>query len=145
MPRDEKQFFHSLRANQFRRVKCWSTEKRNYWRNTPTTRFRFRDRKIGELCFSFASKDFFEFQFHLPRGGYIVTPEVMEFWQGQSTRIHDRIRFRRPTSSDEPDSLLTHQGDKGWIYERLSPWIVLKNSCRAVVSSQALYTTIYNK
>ncbi|XP_032796071.1 pyridoxine-5'-phosphate oxidase [Daphnia magna] len=54
-------------------------------------------------------------------GGYVVVPEVIEFWQGQSTRIHDRIRFRRPVSSVEPDGILTYQGDQGWIYERLSP------------------------
>ena len=59
--------------------------------------------------------------FFLRRGGYIVIPEAFEFWQGQSTRIHDRIRFRRPVSSEEPDGVLTHQGDQGWIYERLAP------------------------
>ncbi|NXP15753.1 PNPO oxidase, partial [Thinocorus orbignyianus] len=28
-------------------------------------------------------------------GGYVLRPEVMEFWQGQSNRLHDRIVFRR--------------------------------------------------
>ncbi|NWT07374.1 PNPO oxidase, partial [Mionectes macconnelli] len=28
-------------------------------------------------------------------GGYIVEPEVVEFWQGQTNRLHDRIVFRR--------------------------------------------------
>ncbi|NXN23941.1 PNPO oxidase, partial [Nycticryphes semicollaris] len=28
-------------------------------------------------------------------GGYILQPEVVEFWQGQSNRLHDRIVFRR--------------------------------------------------
>jgi len=54
-------------------------------------------------------------------GGYIVKPNMIEFWQGQSTRIHDRIRFRRPEGSHEPDGVLTHVGDNGWIYERLAP------------------------
>ncbi|XP_023725007.1 pyridoxine-5'-phosphate oxidase isoform X3 [Cryptotermes secundus] len=61
----------------------------------------------------------------LPRpkhwGGYLVVPEVIEFWQGQTDRLHDRIRFRRPKSGDEPDGVLLHQGDNGWVYERLSP------------------------
>ncbi|NXB34201.1 PNPO oxidase, partial [Eulacestoma nigropectus] len=28
-------------------------------------------------------------------GAYIVEPEVVEFWQGQTNRLHDRIVFRR--------------------------------------------------
>ncbi|XP_063228366.1 pyridoxine/pyridoxamine 5'-phosphate oxidase isoform X2 [Bacillus rossius redtenbacheri] len=55
-------------------------------------------------------------------GGYIVVPEAVEFWQGQTTRLHDRIRFRKPRAGEEvPDGRLLHQGDDGWVYERLSP------------------------
>nr|CAD7576949.1 unnamed protein product [Timema californicum] len=61
----------------------------------------------------------------LPRpshwGGYVVIPESVEFWQGQTTRIHDRIRFRRPRSGEQPDGVMLHQGESGWVYERLSP------------------------
>ncbi|NWQ71404.1 PNPO oxidase, partial [Neopipo cinnamomea] len=28
-------------------------------------------------------------------GGYVLEPEVVEFWQGQTNRLHDRIVFRR--------------------------------------------------
>ncbi|RPC20827.1 pyridoxamine 5'-phosphate oxidase, partial [Neisseria meningitidis] len=48
---------------------------------------------------------------HVPRpphwGGYIVIPDLIEFWQGRPSRLHDRIQYR----------LL----DGGWIRERLSP------------------------
>ena len=40
-------------------------------------------------------------------GGYRVRPEVIEFWQGRESRLHDRIRYRKT-------------GDR-WIIERLSP------------------------
>jgi len=34
-------------------------------------------------------------------GGYILTPVMFEFWQGQSTRLHDRIVFNKHESSGE--------------------------------------------
>jgi pyridoxamine 5'-phosphate oxidase len=41
-------------------------------------------------------------------GGLRVAPETVEFWQGRSGRLHDRLRYRR-----------TDQGE--WIIERLAP------------------------
>lgn len=40
-------------------------------------------------------------------GGYLLRPEVIEFWQGRESRMHDRLRYR-------------HEG-KGWRSERLAP------------------------
>lgn len=54
-------------------------------------------------------------------GGYRVKPEVIEFWQGQSTRLHDRIVFRKLKSGEEVDGKLLHHGQNGWVYERLAP------------------------
>lgn len=54
-------------------------------------------------------------------GGYLVIPHSVEFWQGQSDRLHDRIRFRRPMPREKIDNILVHQGENGWVYERLSP------------------------
>ncbi|XP_076765956.1 pyridoxine/pyridoxamine 5'-phosphate oxidase [Xylocopa sonorina] len=54
-------------------------------------------------------------------GGYIIIPHCVEFWQGQSDRLHDRIRFRRPKPNEKIDNVLIHQGNNGWVYERLSP------------------------
>ena len=41
-------------------------------------------------------------------GGLRVRPETVEFWQGRSNRLHDRLRFRR-----------TENGS--WLVERLAP------------------------
>ena len=40
-------------------------------------------------------------------GGYLLTPDLVEFWQGRVGRLHDRLRFRR-------------DGDD-WLTERLAP------------------------
>lgn len=40
-------------------------------------------------------------------GGYVLRPEMMEFWQGRESRLHDRIRFSRSPS--------------GWRRDRLAP------------------------
>lgn len=42
-------------------------------------------------------------------GGYRVVPDVIEFWQGRESRLHDRIRYVREA------------GGKGWRVDRLSP------------------------
>ncbi|XP_012282587.1 pyridoxine-5'-phosphate oxidase isoform X2 [Orussus abietinus] len=54
-------------------------------------------------------------------GGFILRPEVVEFWQGQSDRLHDRIRFRRRKPGEKPDNILTHDGENEWVFERLAP------------------------
>ncbi|MCO8273399.1 pyridoxamine 5'-phosphate oxidase [Actinoplanes sp. TRM 88003] len=41
-------------------------------------------------------------------GGFRVVPETVEFWQGRSSRLHDRLRFRRTEK-------------ELWVVERLAP------------------------
>ncbi|HMB70407.1 MAG TPA: pyridoxamine 5'-phosphate oxidase, partial [bacterium] len=41
-------------------------------------------------------------------GGYLVTPQTIEFWVSQPSRLHDRLRYRREAGG-------------GWLVERLSP------------------------
>ncbi|XP_034271479.1 pyridoxine-5'-phosphate oxidase isoform X2 [Pantherophis guttatus] len=54
-------------------------------------------------------------------GGYILKPEVIEFWQGQTNRLHDRIVFRYLQDSSTSLDPMTHRGEGNWVYERLSP------------------------
>jgi pyridoxamine 5'-phosphate oxidase len=41
-------------------------------------------------------------------GGFRLSPETIEFWQGRRNRLHDRLRYRRGP-------------DGGWVVERLAP------------------------
>ncbi len=40
-------------------------------------------------------------------GGYRVVPDLVELWQGQPSRLHDRVRYRRTAD--------------GWVRDRLAP------------------------
>jgi pyridoxamine 5'-phosphate oxidase len=41
-------------------------------------------------------------------GGYALTPQAIEFWQGRASRLHDRFRYER-------------RGDGAWARARLAP------------------------
>jgi len=67
------------------------------------------DRGQLEAAFTAAEEKFAGMEIPRPAhwGGYRLRPEVVEFWQGQPDRMHDRVRYRRD--------------DLEWIKERLSP------------------------
>jgi pyridoxamine 5'-phosphate oxidase len=63
------------------------------------------DRWVSEVEAKYAGQE-------VPRppnwGGYRVVPDLIEFWQGQPSRLHDRLCYRR-------------QPDGSWKVERLAP------------------------
>ena len=42
-------------------------------------------------------------------GGYRLVPDTIEFWSHREDRLHDRVRYARPS------------GQAGWLHERLAP------------------------
>ena len=66
------------------------------------------DRNILEENVKNYSQNFGE---NIPRpphwGGYRVVPSLIEFWQGRSSRLHDRIQYRKENNM--------------WVIERLAP------------------------
>jgi pyridoxamine 5'-phosphate oxidase len=62
------------------------------------------DRRVAECERRFADRE-------VPRppywGGFRLAPEVVEFWQGRPSRLHDRFRYRKAAGT--------------WVIERLAP------------------------
>jgi pyridoxamine 5'-phosphate oxidase len=67
-------------------------------------------RQILEMQWEHLKQKFSSGQIPLPSfwGGYRVTPQTIEFWQGGHDRLHDRFEY-------------TRQSDDSWRIERLAP------------------------
>lgn len=46
-------------------------------------------------------------------GGYLLRPELLEFWQGRSSRLHDRLQYTRAKQGDAATAT--------WQRDRLAP------------------------
>ena len=90
-------YFHSRPLGS--RIGAWASEQSDTIENRAVLEARFAE---------FAAK----FGGDVPRpphwGGYRVKPKVIEFWQGQENRLHDRLRY-------------TLRSDGGWLIDRLAP------------------------
>ena len=68
------------------------------------------DRKILEERFEQLATQYQDTEIPLPSdwGGYRLSPNVIEFWSGRPSRLHDRLRYTRQSNDD-------------WRIERISP------------------------
>ena len=94
---ESDQYFHSRPLGS--KIGAWASEQSAAIENREQLEKRFEE-------FSWKFGD------NVPRpphwGGYRVQPEVIEFWQGQDNRLHDRLRYSR-------------QEDGSWLIDRLAP------------------------
>jgi len=94
---ESDQYFHSRPLGS--QIGAWASEQSTAVASRATLDQRFEEfsREFGD---------------HVPRpphwGGYCVRPNVIEFWQGQENRLHDRLRYTLQDSGD-------------WLIERLAP------------------------
>lgn len=67
------------------------------------------NREVLEQRYAELDREYHEREIERPAnwGGYMLDPEVFEFWQGRESRLHDRLRYLKTSS--------------GWAVERLAP------------------------
>jgi pyridoxamine 5'-phosphate oxidase len=98
LPREEDDAYFATRP-EAARIGAWASPQSQPLSNRETL-----DDRVREVTERFAGGD-------VPRpefwGGYIVRPELIEFWQGQAARLHDRFVYERE--------------DGGWSIRRLAP------------------------
>ena len=93
---ESEAYFHS--RPQDSQLGAWASEQ-----SRPVTREQ-REQRMADLKAQYDGKP-------IPKpehwGGYRLSPSAIEFWQGRSSRLHDRLRYQL-------------QGDS-WTVERLAP------------------------
>ncbi|GFE69507.1 pyridoxamine 5'-phosphate oxidase [Chroococcus sp. FPU101] len=95
---ESDRYFYS-RPNESR-FGAWASEQSKIIENR-----EILEQRLAELKQKYAGQE-------VPRpphwGGYRVIPDLIEFWQGRPSRLHDRLSYRRSETSQ-------------WLRERLSP------------------------
>ena len=102
----ESQVYFGLRARGSK-VGAWASEQSKVLPESKGER-EVLEQRVKDV------KEKFEGQEDIPVpefwGGLRVVPEMVEFWQGRESRLHDRFRYLRDS-----------EGTEEWKIERLSP------------------------
>lgn len=98
---EESQVYYNTRIRGSR-IGAWASEQSSVLEGREEL-----ERRVEEVEKRFGEKE----EIPVPDfwGGLRVLPEVVEFWQGRQSRLHDRFRYTRDEGSGE------------WRMERLSP------------------------
>jgi len=104
---EESQMYFGLRARGSR-VGAWASEQSKVLPEEEGGR-EVLDRRVREVEARFEGKE----EIPVPEfwGGLRVRPEMVEFWQGRESRLHDRFRYVKEK----------REGGGEWKIERLSP------------------------
>lgn len=102
----ESQAYYDLRARGSR-IGAWASEQSKVLPEEEGGR-EVLERRVREVEERFEGKE----EIPVPGfwGGLRVVPEMVEFWQGRESRLHDRFRYMRDRGAEG-----------GWRVERLSP------------------------
>lgn len=103
---EESQSYYELRARGSR-IGAWASEQSKVLPEDEGGRETL-ERRVRDVEKRFEGRE----DIPLPDfwGGLRVIPEMIEFWQGRESRLHDRFKYVK----DE-------KGENGWRIERLSP------------------------
>lgn len=99
---DESQVYYDTRIRGSR-IGAWASRQSSVLRDRAEL-----EEQVSEVERRFEGRD----KIPVPEfwGGLRVLPEVVEFWQGRESRLHDRFRYTRDEGAEG-----------GWRIERLSP------------------------
>jgi pyridoxamine 5'-phosphate oxidase len=96
-PAESDEYFYSRPPGS--RLGAWASNQ-----SEVVARREVLDQQLADLEAKYANQE-------IPRpehwGGFRVMPTMIEFWQGRSSRLHDRLRYRSI--------------DGAWVIDRLSP------------------------
>lgn len=103
---EESQSYYELRARGSR-IGAWASEQSKVLPEEEGGR-EVLERRVRDVEERFEGRE----DIPVPEfwGGLRVIPEMVEFWQGRESRLHDRFSYVR----DE-------KGEEGWRIDRLSP------------------------